>query len=256
MIENILIVDDEPEMTALLKKFLQRKGYNVSCAANRDEFFHKLEEFKPDLITMDILMPGEHGFQIIEELKDDEKNSDIPIIIISVRADIAREKGKEAGAAAVFSKPLEFEKLYNVIEKIENNQKEESIAGKKVLVVDDEHDSVLLLERILEKEGCIIDTASGGVQGFEKAKQELPDIIIIDINMSGMNGIELLQNIRAYQKLKDIPIMMYSACNEDIYKEKSIKCGATGFVAKLQGPEELVKKLKKFLKKKRIVAYE
>lgn len=83
--DKILIVDDEPDFTQLLKKRLEKNGYQVSIAVNGNEGLIKIKDERPDLILLDILMPGKDGYTMLQEMKGDERISKTPVIIVTAR---------------------------------------------------------------------------------------------------------------------------------------------------------------------------
>ena len=84
---KVLIVDDEPEILFLTKTMLEGRGHEVTLAKNSAECFEKLKEIRPDLILLDIMMPGgDNGWETCEKIKEDEKTQDIPLAMFSVRS--------------------------------------------------------------------------------------------------------------------------------------------------------------------------
>jgi len=100
----------------------------------------------------------------------------------------------------------------------------------KILIVDDEASNILFLKSILEIEGYIVFTANSGMQSLNFIKQNRPDLILIDIMMPTMDGIEVLDKIKSNPETKDIPVIIITASMEDKYKEESIKLGASAFI--------------------------
>jgi signal transduction histidine kinase len=102
----IMIVDDEPDMVKVAELILKAEGYETIPAYSGEEALEKLEEVKPHLIIMDIMMPGIDGFETLKRIRENKGTSSIPVIIISVKndeSDIVR--GLELGANDYFTKP-------------------------------------------------------------------------------------------------------------------------------------------------------
>jgi DNA-binding response OmpR family regulator len=121
MAKRILIVDDERDIVDVAKTFLVSRGYEVSTASNGNEAILKASSEKPDLMLLDILMPGKNGFEVARALKKDPATSGIPIVISSVLVGVKdRREALEAGAIAILSKPFEFEivaaQIKNILE--------------------------------------------------------------------------------------------------------------------------------------------
>ncbi len=123
---RVLVVDDEPEIHAVLGKLLSREGYNVENAYNADEAFQSIQENRPDLIILDIMMPKVSGIEVCNRLKADESTSDILILIVSARdAQRDRIEGLSHGADDYVSKPFHLRSLVRKIEHMLEKRNEE-----------------------------------------------------------------------------------------------------------------------------------
>ncbi len=128
------------------------------------------------------------------------------------------------------------------------------MAQTKVLIVDDESDNITFVETVLKKEGFTVISAGDGMEGFEKAVAELPDLIVLDVQMPKMNGFEVFEKLRQEGSTKQIPVIMLTGIREKVgigfnaedmkeyYGEKP-----NGYVEKPISPEELVKVVKENL---------
>ncbi len=124
---TILVVDDNPDVVALVKNILERKGYGVQTAYNGLEVFFRLEEQKPDLIILDIMMPHMDGLEVLERLRGTAETSIIPVIILTakVQYDDVLESYK-LGADYYIFKPFTSTQLINGINLILNGDQEHS----------------------------------------------------------------------------------------------------------------------------------
>lgn len=116
---HILIIDDSPTEVHVFKTILQKNDIQVSVATNGEEGIEKAKELKPDLILMDVVMPGKNGFQATRDLSREPETSSIPIIIITTK-DQETDKiwGKRQGAADYIIKPADETDLMNRIRKL------------------------------------------------------------------------------------------------------------------------------------------
>lgn len=119
-VPKILVVDDEPNFQNLLKLFLKGR-FQVVCACNGKEAIEMAEKEKPDLITMDIMMPGIDGFSVMQKLKKNDKTKDIPVICLSI-LDKAK-RALELGAVDYIMKPFEQNQLLKSVDKALSNHK-------------------------------------------------------------------------------------------------------------------------------------
>ena len=109
---KVLAVDDEPGCTEILERYLVPEGYYVETARDGKEALKKVNETKPDIILMDVMMPEMDGFEVVRKLRADEKTRLIPIVLISALAQTEeRIKGIEAGCDDFISKPYNIELL-------------------------------------------------------------------------------------------------------------------------------------------------
>ena len=124
---KILLIDDDPDVHTLVKKILEPKSYDVVCAYDGDEGLRKVVEERPDLIILDVIMPGKHGFEVCRELKTDENYhffSNIPVLMLTVYSE-EREKmhlsvreGMMMEAEDYLQKPVDPQELTKRVEEL------------------------------------------------------------------------------------------------------------------------------------------
>ncbi len=104
--------------------------------------------------------------------------------------------------------------------------------SKKILIVDDEEDVVDVVKVVLESEGYEVITSENGKKALEVLKTQHPDLIILDIMMPEMDGVEVCSRLRKMEKMNDVPIVMFSAKLSAVDKKESFDAGADGFITK------------------------
>ena len=118
-IRKILVVDDSKTELMFLTDLLQKNGFAVKTAENADDAMRRLEEEQPDLILMDVVMPGQNGFQLTRAIARDPKYAAIPIILCtSKNQETDRVWGMRQGAKAYVTKPVDEAELVNTINKL------------------------------------------------------------------------------------------------------------------------------------------
>ena len=125
--------------------------------------------------------------------------------------------------------------------------------GKKILVVDDDHDILELLEYNLEREGFKVKTLDDSVHAVSECKSFEPDLIILDIMMPDINGIEVCKQIRAIDRFKDTVIFFLTAKSESYYQEAALDTGGDDFIEKIIGIRSLTNKIKAVLNRKLVI---
>jgi len=121
---RIMVVDDEPDILFLIEKFLEIEGYEVIKIGSGEECLERVKDIKPDIILLDVMMPGLDGWEVSKELKKDEGTRDIPVVLVTVRTSKeSMEKGFEyAKCDAYVGKPIIREELINKIKWVIENK--------------------------------------------------------------------------------------------------------------------------------------
>lgn len=115
---RILVVDDLPDNLFLLQSLLEEEGYQVEVAEEAEEALAKLHEFTPDLILLDVMMPGVNGYELTRQIRRDRVFCAIPIVMITASIEACRVKGLSAGATDFVRKPLDIEELLLIIQRL------------------------------------------------------------------------------------------------------------------------------------------
>lgn len=242
--KKILVVDDEQDIREIIRFYLEDSGYEVIEASNGKEALELAQKHRPELITLDILMPGMDGFEVIKNLKEKDQTKDIPVIILSV---VPENHRYHHAIAEYISKPFEKNALIGAVEKVffkmEGKQK------YKILVVDDEKDIVDVVCDSFEEEGDYVTIkAFSGQEAIEITKKEKPDLILLDLKMPQMSGYDVIKQLKGNEKLSRIPIVVLTGTfisEED--KQKGVKLGAEKYLTKPFSAKELVSQIKESL---------
>ena len=178
----VLTIDDEYETQKILKIYLKREGYEVIQAYNAMEAMVLARKYHPFAITLDIVMPGKDGWDILDELKKDPRTGDIPVICISTSDN--RELGLALGVFEYLVKPIEKDQLINELKRLEKH-----FSIYDILIIDDEPQAVELLTQFLSGEGnYMVRKAYGGEEGLSRVNESRPDLIFLDLMMPEVDG--------------------------------------------------------------------
>jgi DNA-binding response OmpR family regulator len=119
--------------------------------------------------------------------------------------------------------------------------------SRKILVVDDEPDVVELIAFNLRLHGYEVDSAKDGLEGLMKARRCLPDLVVLDVMMDGMDGLSVCEILRTQPSTKAIPVIIVTAATGEIAKLSSLSAGAADFMTKPFSPQELVRRIGRIL---------
>ena len=259
--KKILIIEDEQVLGDILFNKLFSEGYKTFWELDGEGGMRKMRETRPDLILLDLVMPKKDGYEVLEEIKKDPALNTIPVVIISNSGQpIEIQKILELGAKDYIVK-AQFspqEVLEKVRKYIGDSSAEAALAEKrnnkqalKVLIVEDDPFLVSLASGRLEKEGYVMKMASSGAEALKSIEAEIPDLVLLDIIMPGMNGFEVLKTMRADSRFKDISVIVFSNLGQDHEIEESKKLGAEDFLVKSKFTlREVVNKINALMKKK------
>jgi PAS domain S-box-containing protein len=205
-IGTILVIDDEPAVRDLMKRFLGKEGFRVETASGGKDGLRLARELRPHAITLDVMMPKMDGWSVLSALKADSELSEIPVIMFTVVDD--KNRGYSLGASDYLTKPIDRDRLVRVL-----NQYTKAPANCQVLVVEDDANARDLLRRMLEKEGLSVVEAENGREALECIAEQEPALILLDLMMPEMDGFELVAELRRHEAWRSIPIAVLTAKN-------------------------------------------
>jgi len=221
----VLIIDDDLMLHDIVKRKLSDEDFNIVSAMDGISGIKMARTMQPDIILLDVLMPGKDGWAVIAELKSDEVLSKIPVIVISTLDDDF--SAKALGADSYMKKPIEKEVLLESIERIFADD----ISGRKALIVDDQADARDIITRMLSTVGFEIETAVNGADALEKVTSGF-DLVILDLSMPVMDGFQFLANLDNKELIQRPQIIIYSAMHLDETMRSSLSEQCKGIIDK------------------------
>lgn len=199
---HILCIDDDPDAIDILRNFLVPEGYSVTGALTGDEGIVLAKEIQPRLITLDVLMPGKDGWQVLRELKQSPDTRHIPVIIHSIIDN--QPLALSLGAIDVMPKPVDANKLMSLV------QLSCMTKDQYVLLVDDNQEFAMVMSELIEHDGFRVKTADNGIRALEMIEESRPAIIFLDLVMPEMDGFDFIKKIKENETLRDIPVIILS----------------------------------------------
>ena len=201
---TVLVIDDDPNAVDLLGRTLQGAGIRVVTASDGEEALRLAKTLRPAAITLDVVMPGMDGWEVLRELKRDPETRDIPVVMVTMTDD--RETGYALGATEFLTKPIERGRLVELLDHYAP-----AGAERCALVVDDEPANRHVLRRALEKEGWEVSEAPNGRVALERLAERLPSLILLDLIMPVMDGFEFVMELREVEAWRRIPVVVVTA---------------------------------------------
>lgn len=268
MAERILIVDDDTDSRQVLEAILSQAGFTVAEVTDGPAALTVVAEAAPDLILLDLMMPGMSGLEVCRQLKYDPATSAIPIIVVTGMGEMAvKEEMLQSGADDFLVKPVQVDDLQarvsallkvrryraeidrtlayiHELEAARYAQRRASLtqlfawtvpaplqASKiPILLVDDETLTRDFYGNLFAEHGFQVFAVGSGAEALEVAQRMPLEAVVLDIVMPGMSGIEVLDHLRRQDP--DLPVIMLTANPTSQYGLTSLKLGAFDFIGK------------------------
>ncbi len=240
--KKILIVDDDESLCRLLNAHLTSKGYEVEVAFDGEDGLARVEKFRPDLVILDLLLPGMEGFEVCRRIRENPLFSSIRVIMLTAVYMSEEDKlaGFRLGASnflvkpdLILSKPMHLKKVGRAVDAVLSGSVE-PLAGTpppdRILVVDDDESNVRLMKMRLMSEGFEVESATSGREALEKIEPFQPHIVLLDIQMPTMSGLEVLKAIR--DKGHQEPVVMMTAYGSESIAVEAFEDGADDYLIK------------------------
>ena len=204
----VLVVDNNPQASELLALHLYSGGFRVEFARDGIDALSKAASLKPVAITLDILLPGIDGWEVLRRLKADPLLAPIPVVVVSIlnNAELARS----LGAIDFLVKPVDRAALLATLQRFAFTTTLQS-ETVRILVIDDDKTSLNLLSSILTPAGFTVLTAQGGKKGIKAAREKSPHLILLDLRMPEISGFDVVETLRKDPLTASIPILVLTA---------------------------------------------
>jgi PAS domain S-box-containing protein len=199
----VLVIDDESDSRVLITNFLEDAGCQVIAAGTGAQGLRMAREFRPALITLDLMMPGMDGWQVLRELKAAPELQAIPVVVVSIVA--TEHPNSLFGAVEVLDKPVTRESLGALLTRTLRTGR------GRILVVDDNPDVRELLTASLAEDQYEIQIAGNGQEALRVLYDFTPDMIVLDLRMPTMDGWGFLEALRKDPSRVTCPIVVLTA---------------------------------------------
>lgn len=263
--KRLLLIEDEDVLLELLRERLVAAGYAVTVAQDGISGFALIKETRPDLVLLDMMLPGLSGFEILEQMQEAGLLPGMPVLIISNSGQpIELERALQMGVRDYLIK-VNFDP-HEVLARVENILRAKhagtAAAGgvhgasaradaRSALVVEDDVLLVGLLERRFLEEGYRVIKATDAAEARRALTEYLPDVILLDMVLPGMDGFAFLAELKKNDAYRAIPVVIISNLGQREEIERGMASGAADYIVKANtSPREIVQKVAEILKDK------
>jgi CheY-like chemotaxis protein len=222
-----LVVEDDFRSAELIRVLLEEEGFRVLHAATAQSALLLAAQHPLSLITLDIQLADVDGWEFLAQLKQLPDLRRVPVVIVSIVADPTR--GMALGAAAVLTKPIARQELLQALVDVGLSSRSRTL---NVLVVDDDPKAVEMIGVRLPTLGCSVLRAYGGREAIELARQELPDLIVLDLMMPEISGFDVVEALSEHPETARIPIVVVTAKEITPVERKRLERGVTTIIGK------------------------
>lgn len=244
--DTVLVVDDDPTMRDLLRRILEREGFTVATAASGSEGLLLAQQLRPDIITLDVMMPAMDGWSLLSRLKEIEELKDIPVIMVTMVAD--SERGYALGADHYMVKPLNRHKLVGIL----SQYRSASNKFQNILVVEDDEPTRSMVQRTLDDNGWQVREAENGQLALDSLDEFEPDLVVLDLMMPQMDGFEFLHRFRKIDAHRTTPVIVVTAKELSDEEKTRLRKDADKILAKgartggISAREELLAQVRRY----------
>lgn len=245
--KTILLVEDSEPAMIQLKDILLSSGYNILEANNGINALEILKDNIPDAMILDLMMPEMDGFELLKTIRAKKETSKLPVVILSAKYITNKELSflkynqvRQLIQKGSIDKDRLLQVVSEVVVPIEDNRPSKkartitrkSTSGKPlVLIVEDNPDNMTTIKAMLANR-CETVEAWDGVQGVEMAKKHKPDLILMDIALPKLNGIEALLMLRKDSTFEQTPVIAVTASAMKEDRDNILEIGFNGYIAK------------------------
>jgi len=224
---TILVIDDDPTIRDLMTRHLEKNNFSVLKALDGAQGIKMAREYRPDAITLDILMPEMDGWSVLRTLKADKEVAHIPVVMASIIDE--KKKGFSLGAADYLSKPVERDRLIGSIGKLLGSK-----TGKVIMIVEDNEDlRFTIKEALIGAEYLVLEAGNGkeALDILDNEASKTPDLILLDLMMPKMNGFEFLESYRKEYK-QQAPVVVITGADLDKNDKEFLSSETTRVIEK------------------------
>lgn len=244
---RVLVVDDFESFRLLVSSCLQPLGIAVAGAATGDEGLALARSFKPDIIILDWVLKGSmSGLNAVRELRKDDALKSIATIMVSSIKDPSDALRARAAGANLF---LTKDQLQNVLQAYVERAAAARSGAARILIVEDDEEQQDFIRYSLSGEGCELEFAKDGATGLKSARLRAPALILLDLGLPGMNGVEVFKFLKDDAATRHVPVLIMTAMADDARVVDSLvrTLRPADYIRKPFGDRELAERIARLL---------
>jgi DNA-binding NtrC family response regulator len=238
---TILVVDDLFTDREVLKDLFEQRGFKCASAEDGYQAVELFKAGKPDVVLVDIKMPGMDGFEVLEKIKQMSPGSDV-IMMSAYLNEGYLEKALKLGALTCMCKPLKIDNIIDVVDKLKKEALNK-VEHYSVLLVEDDEDLRATFKDLLTLNGYVVTSFGTGAAAVLDSKKTYYDSVIMDLKLPDMSGIDVIHKIKEVNP--DIAAILMTAHESLDAAIAAIKEKVYDFLVKPVSPDVLLKSLRK-----------
>ena len=254
---KVLIVEDNPVDAERLNRYLQSLGIIPMSHIGSGKILERIMDVKPDLILLDQYLPGVSGWEVLDQLKSNPDAEQIPVVLTSITGDESQTLKQTADG--YLPKLFTLEDLRSILENLQKTRKVKKTVPETrgdiiatVMIVDDNEVNVEVLTDYLIAKKFRVESAYSGADFLARVTKIQPDIVMMDIQMPGMDGLEVIRRLRTFFFfcLASMPIIATTALAMPGDRERCFEAGANEYVSKPFHLKDVNELLQRIIKEK------
>jgi two-component system cell cycle response regulator len=277
MSARVLVVDDILPNVKLLEAKLSSEYYDVLTATSGDEALLKVEQSSPDIVLLDVMMPGMDGFEVCRRIKGNPATAHIPVVMVTALTDsVDKVRGLEAGADDFLSKPVNDTALMARVRSLvrlkmtvdewrvrENtasqlgvvdggaNVMNEKVEHATVLVIEDQEFEADKIADTLARDHDTVIPVDTGIKAMELVSQHEFDLMIVSLNMKREDGLRLCSHLRSNERTRGTPIVMVGTEDDMSRIAHGLEIGAHDYIIRPVDRNELLARCRTQIRRRR-----
>jgi len=220
----VLLVEDDPADALAIERLLAGSIYQPLLARSVRDARSLMQAIRPDAMLLDIVLMGDESWRLLLEMRGQEANSDIPLIVTSSTGEV--RKAAHLGADEYLAKPVDGERLIDILDRVTGRQ-----SLTQVLLVDDEEVTHYLVRQLLPRAQYRLWIANNGKDALDHLVERCPDVVLLDLRMPGMSGFEFLDRVKRDAALAELPVIVLTSTTLQP-EERALLGGASLIISK------------------------